>query len=322
MYRYNETVQKMVRWVESNLRGDPTLLELSKQVGYSPWYCSSMFHQVYGCTLRSYVARRRLTQAAIELRDSRRRILDIALDWGFSGQEALTRAFREEFGLSPAAYRRQPVPIPLTTSRDVFHPWQYSAMYPSQKGDGGMSTKELREARIRTEYIPAHKYIGIWEPRAKGYGDFWSYHDCDQVCGIIESMRDSAHPVVTPHTAGWVYTSGRREYFYGFGVPEDYSGPVPDGFEIRSFPGSYYLVFYHPPFDYMENNGEVMRRVEELAWNYDLNKAPGDPSGISTAEYAGKFQWNEGACQCYQRHYPEGIGYQILRPVRLKGNGE
>ena len=79
-----------------------------------------------------------------------------------------------------------------------------------------MSTKELREARVKTEYIPAHKYIGIWEPRAEGYGDFWSYHDCDRVCGAIESMRDSAHPVVTPHTAGWVRTNGKREYFYGY----------------------------------------------------------------------------------------------------------
>lgn len=102
MYRYHEAVQKMLRWVEDNLRGEPTLLELSRQVGYSPWYCSSMFHQIYGCTLRSYVARKWLTQAAIELRDSQRRVLDIALDWGFSGQEALARAFREKFGLSPA----------------------------------------------------------------------------------------------------------------------------------------------------------------------------------------------------------------------------
>lgn len=27
------------------------------------------------------------------------------------------------------------------------------------------------------------------------------------------------------------------------------------------------------------------------------------------------FQWNEEACQDYQRHCPEGIGYEVLRPV-------
>lgn len=311
----------MIRWTEQNLRDEGlSLLEMSRAVGYSPWYCSALFHRVCGCTLKSYAARRRLSQAALEVRSTSRRILDIAVDWGFSSQEAFTRAFREAYGCTPAAYRREPRPIPLFMGKDVFHPWQYSAMQKaSQKGGSDMSRTELREARVRVEYIPAHKYIGIWDEEAVCYGTFWARHDCDQVCGVIESMRDGSHPVVAPHTAGWHYVNGARRYFYGFGVPEDYDGPVPEGFELRAFPGSYYLVFYHPPFDYMENNEEVMGRVEDLAWNYDLEDEKPDPSGISTSQRGGgRFAWNEQACQCYQRHYPEGIGYEVLRPVKLK----
>ncbi|RKJ41691.1 AraC family transcriptional regulator [Acutalibacter sp. 1XD8-33] len=316
MLEWNEAVQKMIRWVEANLDREPALLEMSRQVGYSPWYCSTLFHRICGDTVKSYAARRRLSLAALDLRDSEDRILDIAVKHGFSSQEALTRAFRGAFGCTPAAYRRNPRPIPLFMGKEVFHPWQYSQLY---KGGSGMSVHDLREARVRVEYIPAHKYIGIWEDRAQGYGDFWQYHDCDHVCGIIESMRRESHPVVASHTAGWHYVDSQRRYFYGFGVSQDYSGPVPEGFELRSFPGSYYLVFYHPPFDYMEDNGEVMRRVEELAWNYDLENERLDPSGISTAERGGgRFAWNEAECQCYQRHYPEGIGYEVLRPVKLK----
>lgn len=319
MYHHNQAVQQMIDWTEQNLRDEELgLLEMSRAVGYSPWYCSTLFHRVCGCTLKSYAARRRLSQAAVEVKTSPRRILDIALDWGFSSQEAFTRAFREAYGCTPAAYRRNPRPIPLFMGKDVFHPWQYSAMQ-MQKGGSDMSKDELREARVRVEYIPAHKYAGIWDKEAVCYDTFWARHDCDQVCGIIESMRDKSHPVVTAHTAGWYYVDGQRRYFYGFGVPEDYEGPVPEGFELRAFPGSYYLVFYHPPFDYMENNGEVMSRVEELAWNYDLDNQLPDPSGLSTSQWGGgRFQWNEDQCQCYQRHYPEGIGYEVLRPVKIK----
>ena len=245
MLEWNEAVQKMIRWVEANLDREPALLEMSRQVGYSPWYCSTLFHRICGDTVKSYAARRRLSLAALDLRDSEDRILDIAVKHGFSSQEALTRAFRGAFGCTPAAYRRNPRPIPLFMGKEVFHPWQYSQLY---KGGSGMSVHDLREARVRVEYIPAHKYIGIWEDRAQGYGDFWQYHDCDHVCGIIESMRRESHPVVASHTAGWHYVDGQRRYFYGFGVSQDYSGPVPEGFELRSFPGSYYLVFYHPPF--------------------------------------------------------------------------
>ena len=46
----------------------------------------------------------------------------------------------------------------------------------------------------------------------------------------------------------------------------------------------------------------MMKRVESLAWHFDP----------SSKGYA----WNEERCPDYQRHYPEGIGYEVLRPVR------
>ncbi|MCH5324394.1 MAG: helix-turn-helix transcriptional regulator [Eubacterium sp.] len=306
MYEWNESIQKMIDWIEEHITESPTLLEMSKQIGYSPYYCSVRFHEICGMTIKSYVSLRRLTLAAVEIKNTSERIIDIAVKYGYSSQEALTRAFSAAFGCTPAAFRVSQVPIPLFGRKEVFHPWHYDKLY---KGGITMSEFALTEARVRVEYIPAHKYIGIWDEKALGYGDFWENHDCDRVCGIIESMRDVSHPVVTGHTAGWTKNDrGERRYFYGIGVDADYDGVVPEGFEIREFPGSYYMVFYHPPFDYMKDNGEVMGRVENLAWNYDLK---------DYKDFGGSgYEWNEDICQCYQRHYPEGLGYQILRPIK------
>ena len=82
----------------------------------------------------------------------------------------------------------------------------------------------------------------------------------------------------------------------------DYSGEIPAGFEIRTIPGSYYLVFGHPKYDYLKDNGEVMNRVEKLAWGFD-------PKTLG-------YEWNEKECQDYQRHTWNTRGYQVLRPVR------
>ena len=120
--------------------------------------------------------------------------------------------------------------------------------------------------------------------------------------GFVTSMEKMAHPIVTAHTAGWNWVQGKRTYFYGTGVPEDYNEPVPEGFELREIPASDYLVFSYPVFDFMTENAEVMDAVEKLAWNYDP----------SCKGYA----WNEEICPDYQRHYPEGLGYQVLRPVK------
>jgi hypothetical protein len=184
-----------------------------------------------------------------------------------------------------------------------------SPEYYLNKGEQTMNETCLKKAEIRMEYIPAHKYIGIWSEEAIGYGDFWAKNNCDEVCGIIESMKHISDPVVGCHMAGWHYVDGERKYFYGLGVSPDYDGEIPEGFSVKKFPGSYYLVFFHPPFDYLKDNNKVMEQVESLAWNYNIEKETFDSQ---------RYQWNEEVCQDYQRHYPEVLGYEILRPVIRK----
>lgn len=60
MFEWNETVQKMIDWIEAHLTENPSLLEMSNQIGYSPYYCSNRFHEIVGMTFKSYVAGRRL----------------------------------------------------------------------------------------------------------------------------------------------------------------------------------------------------------------------------------------------------------------------
>ena len=98
VYEWNEAVQKMLDYMEEHLEEDPSLLTISSQVGYSPTYCSCKFHEIVGMPLKRYMAGRRLYRAALDIRDTDARILDIALQYGYSSQEALTRAFSEAFG--------------------------------------------------------------------------------------------------------------------------------------------------------------------------------------------------------------------------------
>ena len=288
-----EVVQQMIEWIEANMEEGPTLQKVSKAVGYSPWYCSEMFHDITGFTMKSYIAGRRLARITEEIRDTKERILDIAVKYGFSSQEALTRVFREQYGCTPAAYRKKNKPVPMTIHKHV--------LFPDYE-ETRLKTMEKEKLDIRVEYIPAHKYLGIWEERAENYCEFWEYHDCDEVCGFVTSMDKMAHPVVTAHTAGWKMQNGKKIYFYGTGVPLDYDGEVPEGFEVREIPASDYLVFMYPVFDFMTENVDVMSAVEELAFNFDPSERG--------------YVWNEEECQIYQRHYPEKLGYQILRPVK------
>ena len=74
--------------------------------------------------------------------------------------------------------------------------------------------------------------------------------------------------------------------------------------ELREIPASDYLVFGYPTFDFMTENADVMGAVEKLAWNFD-------PTIMG-------YEWNEDTCPDYQRHSPEGLGYQVFRPVKKR----
>lgn len=64
--------------------------------------------------MKSYIKNRRLTRAAEELKKTEISIIHIAMTYGYSSQEAFSRAFTDRFGISPNKYRRTQAPIQET----------------------------------------------------------------------------------------------------------------------------------------------------------------------------------------------------------------
>ncbi len=101
----SKTVEKMIEWLDENLTNSPTLPKMASYVGYSEYYCSLKFHEFTGVTFKEYLAKRRLSAGAEALKTTDSRIIDIALDCGFSSSEAFSRAFGKAYGCSPKKYR-------------------------------------------------------------------------------------------------------------------------------------------------------------------------------------------------------------------------
>ncbi|MFV0342432.1 MAG: helix-turn-helix transcriptional regulator [Anaerocolumna sp.] len=106
-------IETMVEWIENNILNHPTLSEVSEVVGYSPYYCSAKFHEFVGITFKQYVAKRRIHLASEDVMKTDVKFLDIAIKYGFSSQEAFTRAFACEYGCSPNQFRKNALEISL-----------------------------------------------------------------------------------------------------------------------------------------------------------------------------------------------------------------
>jgi len=98
---------KALWYVESHLGSELSLDDVAAQAGVSRFHLSHAFAARTGRPLMTYVRGRRLTEAARGLARGAPDILAVALESGYNSHEAFTRAFRDQFGLTPEAVRAQ-----------------------------------------------------------------------------------------------------------------------------------------------------------------------------------------------------------------------
>jgi AraC family transcriptional regulator len=98
-------VGKALWYIESHFDREITLEDISDASGASRYYLSRAFRAATGHSVIGYVRGRRLTQAARSLADGASDILSVALDCGYASHEAFTRAFRNQFEVTPEAVR-------------------------------------------------------------------------------------------------------------------------------------------------------------------------------------------------------------------------
>jgi AraC family transcriptional regulator len=98
-------VGKAIWFIESHFSGEISLDEIAQAAGVSRYHMVRAFGYVTGLSVMRYVRGRRLTEAARSLSHGAPDILAVALDAGYGSHEAFTRAFRDQFGLTPEAVR-------------------------------------------------------------------------------------------------------------------------------------------------------------------------------------------------------------------------
>jgi len=81
--------------------------KLARKVGLSRSALGQRFNALIGAPPMQYLTRWRTSLAATQLRDSDASIIRVATDVGYESESAFNRAFKREFGLPPAAWRKQ-----------------------------------------------------------------------------------------------------------------------------------------------------------------------------------------------------------------------
>jgi AraC family transcriptional regulator len=115
---HKELIVEAIDFVEKNLREPISVKQVTLQFEKSHWHFQRLFRSIVGISLGNYLRLRRLTEAAFQLRESSRKIIDIAMDFDFGSQASFTRAFKEFSHMTPLEFRRNTKYV----ARDILRP--------------------------------------------------------------------------------------------------------------------------------------------------------------------------------------------------------
>ncbi|MEH6939005.1 GyrI-like domain-containing protein [Bacillus sp. JJ664] len=101
-----KNLNNAINYIEKNLTNEMNFQEVAKRAFCSEYHFKRMFTFLSGISLSEYIRRRRLTLAAFELKEQNKKIIDIAIKYGYNSPDSFTRAFYQLHGLTPTEARQ------------------------------------------------------------------------------------------------------------------------------------------------------------------------------------------------------------------------
>ncbi|MBB4231345.1 AraC-like DNA-binding protein [Rhizobium mongolense] len=204
-------IGRAIWFIESHSASDISLDDISDAAGLSRYHLSRVFGLVTGHSISGYLRGRRLSTAALALIGSSSSILEVALGASYGSHEAFTRAFRDQFGITPDAIRKQGHVRNLALVEPL-------KMHPAR-------LNELEEPRFET--LPPMLFAGLQE--AYGYGDNAAipslWQKFNSYFGNISGQRGNAAYGICTHIEGETET-----FRYMAGAEVTDAGDLPEGF--------------------------------------------------------------------------------------------
>jgi AraC family transcriptional regulator len=226
---YVVRIQNAIDYIEENLLEELQLIHIAKQANFSPYHFHRIFSATVGETIKTYIRKRRLTEAAYELRRDESRIIDIAIKYQYESQESFTRAFKKMFNVPPGDYRN------LSTFPAHFEKSKLSEEAIMHRAYGIEVKANI--VSMETFWVVGLEYVGP----VTFQGDLW-----DQ---FIPRMKEIKNATGKGVSYGVCYATPdmcqEGEVSYMASLPVTKAEDVPDGMVARKVDGGNFAVITH-----------------------------------------------------------------------------
>ena len=230
-------VQNSIDYIEENLTSPLSASSIASKANWSEWHFRRIFHSTIGLSLKSYIRKRRLHDAASKISSCSQELLDIAIEFGFESQETFTRAFKKEFSITPGEFRKSNL-----SKKPFFKPIQITNQYLEQIHGDMVILPKYVDLKAMKLVGKTTRFVSILSKDANNFsqiGSCWNYFFREkeqlrpinkQEWGVVDILIDiEKHP---------------DEFWYLAGC-ENTGDEVPENFELKYIPAGRYVVFTH-----------------------------------------------------------------------------
>ena len=221
-----------VDYIENNLCGNIDPEAIARIACQSTAGFQRTFSIVTEMSVSEYIRRRRMSLAALDLRSGNAKVIDTALKYGYDSPEAFARAFKEIFGISPSAARKESMALKM---------FPRISFLKTIKGDVVMDyepeNSAVKVTNLYREHMPAIRFIGKRYTPADLNADGllldkwneWFQNGWFNLLGNLPALPGYEG---VAHTG---YHNGAETAFWiGMMFPQD--TPVPEGFDAADLP--------------------------------------------------------------------------------------
>ena len=99
------SIRTAIDYMEEHLIDNISAQDVADQVHLSPFFLQRGFSLMTGYGIGEYIRNRRLYQAAVDLKETDDKVIDIAFRYGYETPESFTKAFSRFHGVTPSQVR-------------------------------------------------------------------------------------------------------------------------------------------------------------------------------------------------------------------------
>ena len=236
-----EQIQQTIEFIEGHLDEEIDIESLAKIACLSPFYFQRLFSRLVKKPVAEYIKLRRMAKAAEILLQEDKRILDIALDLGFSSHELFTRTFKDTFGLTPNEYRKSPQTLNRMTKPELLLRYTLIDEGVPLITDGIVLEISRREIAEPVYFIGAKKDVSL--QLIDGLG---TESGVDPLCSLWQSFHEQKQTALglseDAEEIGVAYPSSEEGYFSYFAGAKSDRIEAADGFMKWELPSGEYII--------------------------------------------------------------------------------